>query len=281
VRVLGGRYRLVKRLAKTGRVVLWRAYDDGLGRPVLVKTLAVRHADNAVLRQGLLAEARVAAALVHPNIAKVFDFGESPMSSGHRVPFIVLELLEGRTMANLLNVGPFPANVALGVCAEVATAVAAAHARGLVHGHIRPANVILTEYGTKVVGFGKSKTNGACDLTRIRDADKRISVSRDQPSDAATSRASDVYALGLLLRSVISAPQGFPEIPKQVTALCRRCLANDPRRRPGAAEVAQTLRKASGLRLAVHLDNDYWSYLTSKGDIPTQAVSPCKERQAA
>src|SRR3982751_4827425 len=101
VELLGGRYRLVERLGGGGMSVVWRAYDEVLGRPVAVKVLAGEAVDDAS-RDWIRTEAQAAARLSHPHITGVHDYGESQTATGERVPYVVMELVNGPTLAERL-----------------------------------------------------------------------------------------------------------------------------------------------------------------------------------
>src|SRR5690348_5854494 len=107
--------------------VVWYARDEVLGRPVAVKVLAARLVRDEKSRRRIRAEAQAVARLSHPHITAVYDFGESVDENGDRVPYIVMELLPGHTLAERLTEGPLRARAAMRVCAEVASALAAAH----------------------------------------------------------------------------------------------------------------------------------------------------------
>src|SRR5690348_8203246 len=106
-RVLGGRYRLEEPLGRGGMSVVWRARDEVLDRPVAVKLLAGRYASDPLFRGRIHDEARVAATLSHPNVAQVYDFGES-VEHGECVPYVVMELVTGGTLGQRLAAGPMP-----------------------------------------------------------------------------------------------------------------------------------------------------------------------------
>jgi eukaryotic-like serine/threonine-protein kinase len=274
VQVLAGRYRLVERLGTGGMSVVWRAYDEVLGRQVAVKVLAAKLTADQGSRDMIRAEAQAAARLSHPHVTGVYDYGESTTDDGQTVPYVVMELISGRTLAERLARGPLPWRAALRVGAETAAALAAAHARGLVHRDVKPANVMLTAAGVKVVDFGIAAVvgdnvepgpDGVVFGTPAYLAPERLAGGPVRP-------ATDVYALGLLLyraltgnlpweaetttqmitAHVYAEPSPLPAVdglPDGVADLCLRCLAKDPADRPTAREVARTLAGAAGVRV--------------------------------
>ncbi|CCH21732.1 serine/threonine-protein kinase [Micromonospora lupini] len=269
-RLLAGRYRLLERLGSGGMSAVHRAYDEVLERDVAVKVLV---ASDANARQRIRAEAKVAARLSHPHVTSVYDFGESVVD-GVQVPFVVLELLNGVTLEQRLAAGPLPPRAGLRVCAEVAAALEAAHAQGLVHRDVKPSNVMLTPTGAKVLDFGIAAVVGDSEI----DFDGRL---LGTPAYLAPERlaagevlpACDVYALGLLLHRTLTGrlpwaaetqtgmlrahvhvePDPLPEIdgvPAEIHRLYRWCLARDPADRPPAAEAARILFAAAGPAVA-------------------------------
>ncbi|WP_245870805.1 serine/threonine-protein kinase [Asanoa hainanensis] len=269
--VLDGRYRLDDRLGAGGMSVVWRAHDLVLQRPVAVKVLATRHAVSDAARQRIRAEARAAARLWHPHVTGVFDYGEATDDDGAKVPYVVMELLPGRTLAQRLEDGPLPPRVALRTLSEVAAALAAAHAQDLVHRDVKPSNVMLTPSGAKVVDFGIAAVVGRDELeadglllgTPAYLAPERLTLGQVSP-------ASDVYALGLLIYVALTErlpwladtttqmidahvyvePDPLPPldgIPPEVNEICDRCLAKEPADRPAAGEVATVLATAAGI----------------------------------
>ena len=136
---LGDRYRLGERIAGGGMGSVYRAVDENLGRPVAVKVLRRELADDPTFLERFRREARAAAALSHPGVAGVYDYGELGGNA-----FIVMELVEGETLADrIAATGRLPWPEAFAIGRQVARALAAAHAHGLVHRDVKPANVLL------------------------------------------------------------------------------------------------------------------------------------------
>ncbi|HEX8008210.1 MAG TPA: serine/threonine-protein kinase, partial [Trebonia sp.] len=159
---LGDRYRLVEHLGAGGMSEVWRAFDEVLRRPVAVKMLAGTFAANADFRSGIRREAQAAARLNHPRIGVVYDYGESHGRRGSVLPYVVMELIEGPTLSQRLRAGPMAWRDALGVCAQVAEGLDAAHARGLVHRDVKPANILVTDSDhVYLTDFGLTKSASA------------------------------------------------------------------------------------------------------------------------
>ncbi|MFI5488752.1 serine/threonine-protein kinase [Micromonospora echinaurantiaca] len=262
--LLAGRYRLGERLGEGGMSVVHRAHDEVLERDVAVKVLV---GSDAVARRRIRAEAKAAARMSHPNVTNVYDYGESSLA-GEQVPFVVMEVLTGRTLEQRLADGPLPPRAALRVCAEVAAALAAAHALGLVHRDVKPGNVMLTQTGAKVLDFGIAAIAGAPEIDfegRLLGTPAYLAPERLDAGEVLP--ASDVYALGLLLHRVLvgrlpwqmathtgtlrahayAEPGPLPAVagvPAEVDRLYRRCVAKDPLDRPPAAEAARVLAAA-------------------------------------
>jgi hypothetical protein len=264
--LLAGRYRLVERLGAGGMSVVWRGFDEVLGRQVAVKVLPPSTSTDPSFRRRLRAEAQAAARLSHPHITNVYDYGEATTVDGEPVPYVVMELVDGESLAAVLARSrrlPWPA--AVRISSEVSAALAAAHARGIVHRDVTPANVMLTSAGAKVVDFGISALIGENDI----DPDGSLLgtpayLAPERLEGGQVSPATDVYAVGLLIyRTLIgqlpwdvgtttallrahqyTEPEPLPHVeglPPAVEALIARCLEKRPDDRPSSAEVAHVL----------------------------------------
>ncbi|TDB75905.1 serine/threonine-protein kinase [Micromonospora sp. KC723] len=273
--LLGERYRLIEQLGAGGMSVVWRGYDEVLGRQVAVKVLASRLASDRGFRHRIRAEAQAAARLCHPNITNVYDYGESEQV-GLTVPYVVMELVDGGPLTGRLGRnGRLPWREAVAIGAEVSSALATAHARGVVHRDVTPGNVMLTPTGVKVVDFGISALVGESE----QDPDGALLgtpayLAPERLDKGQVSPATDVYAVGLLLYRMLTGrlpwqastttqmlrahmyhdPEPMPEVtglPDEVAELVRRCLAKRPEDRPATAEVARTLAEAAGMVAAV------------------------------
>ncbi|GAA1661645.1 serine/threonine-protein kinase [Catellatospora bangladeshensis] len=262
--VLGRRYRLLERIGAGGMAVVWRAYDEVLHRPVAVKMLSPAVGARPDSLRLLRTEALAAASLQHPHITQIYDYGEHV--AGQPQPYLVMELVEGVTLLQTLRAQPaglgWPRTAR--ITAETAAALAAAHARGVVHRDVTPANVMLTARGVKVLDFG------ICTLAGTADADDELVGTIDYiapervAGTSAVTPACDVYALGIVLYRcltgqlpwrettptqrlrdhVLEPPRDLPPLPGlpgSVRELYLACLAKKPEDRPTAAEIAAEL----------------------------------------
>jgi len=258
---VGGRYRLVERLGAGGMSVVWRGYDEVLGRQVAVKVLAPALAGDRAFRHRIRAEAQAAARLSHPHITNVYDYGEHD-----GVPYVVMELVDGVPLSAVAT--PMPWEDAVAICAEVGSALAAAHGRGVVHRDVAPGNVMLTAAGAKVVDFGISAVVGEQEVGPDGSVlGTPAYIAPERLAGGQVSASADVYGLGLLLYRCLAGrlpwpatsrvellrahlyepPADLPAIdalPPEVAELCMRCLAKSPADRPTSAEVVEALLAA-------------------------------------
>jgi eukaryotic-like serine/threonine-protein kinase len=268
-RLVGDRYQLIEQVGRGGTSVVWRAHDDVLDRPVAVKMLS--HIDDEPLRRRLQREARACGRFNHPRIAQVFDYGESGTAGTTVTPYIVMELVDGEPLSQrLANGAALDWTAAASIAGQIAEALRAAHARGLVHRDIKPGNVMITRNGVKLVDFG------ICAAIGSPDADDNgillgtpAYVSPERIIDAPVDAAADIYALGVLLYRMLTGaqpwqastgtgliaahmwtePAPLPPIdglPPQLAGLCMACMDKQPHQRPSSAEVSQVLAQVAG-----------------------------------
>jgi Tol biopolymer transport system component len=155
-----GPYEIVAAAGAGGMGEVYRARDTRLDRTVAIKVLSAPLAADPDLRQRFEREARAISALHHPHICTLFDIGEAPaaQSNASAVQFLVLEYLEGQTLAQKLAAGPLPVDSALTYAMQIADALDKAHRAGIVHRDLKPANVMITKAGAKLLDFGLAKT---------------------------------------------------------------------------------------------------------------------------
>jgi serine/threonine protein kinase len=252
-----GAYEIVGPLGAGGMGAVYRARDSKLKREVAIKVLpdAFAQDDAAVAR--FQREAEVLASLNHPNIAAIYDLVESGKSR-----FLVLELVEGETLAERISRGPIPIVEALGIAKQIAEALEAAHEKGIIHRDLKPANVKLAPGGmVKVLDFGLAKTRAAeADLSSAPTMASAtmpgmiLGTAAYMPPEQAkgheTDRTSDVWSFGCVLyemlvgrpvfegatvsetlAEVLKGEPGFGllpgDTPEGIRRLLRRCLQRD------------------------------------------------------
>jgi eukaryotic-like serine/threonine-protein kinase len=257
------RYRLLEPLGRGAMSAVWLAEDEELGRRVAVKTLAPA-ADRARFER----EARAVAALSHPNICALYDYGEAQGK-----PFMVLEYLPGGSLADLLEQGrPLADEETARIVAGVAEGLAHAHGRGLVHRDLKPANILFdAERRPKIADFGIAQVQGSGTLTESGTVlGTALYISPEQAAGQAATPASDIYSLGVILFQLLTGRLPFespnameivrqhrdepppsvhdlrPDAPLWLADLTARALAKDPASRPsdGAAFAAALAAEA-------------------------------------
>ena len=274
--LIADRYRLLSPLGAGASATVWAAEDETLGRQVALKLLSGPAALDEIEREQLRSEARALAALAHPRVIVVFDYLETPGLSESVQPVLVTELLDDRNLADCLEAGPLPWPVALGVCGQLAEALAAAHAAGIVHRDVTPANVMLTESGVKLLDFGIAQGPADGDDPEGLAVGTPVCMAPEQLAGRAALPASDMYAFGCVLHWCLTGAPPYlhkemaalsyahahatppalriAELPLDVADLYLSCLAKDPAYRPTAANAAQLLApfaRGTGTGLAV------------------------------
>jgi serine/threonine-protein kinase len=252
--LLAGRYRLQDRIAAGGAGEVWRAADAVLGRAVAVKLLRPEYAGNGEMLARFRAEARYAALVCHPGVVPVYDYGPvGPVGA----PFLVMELVDGPSLAEVAACGPLEPAWVLDVSGQVAAGLAAAHAQGLVHRDIKPANLLLAPGGTvKITDFGIASAAGSASLTWPGRFQARQAISpRNGPWAPPATAASDLYSLGVVAWECLAGAPPFTgtpleialahadrlmpplpaAIPRGVADLVAELTAKDPAARPASA----------------------------------------------
>lgn len=268
---LGERYEPVRLIATGGMGEVWEATDTVLGRAVACKVLKREYAQDAGFRERFVSEARNAAQLSHPGVAGVFDYGERP---GQR-PFLVMELVDGITLTEALQRGPLDPERAREVVTQVADALGAAHAIGLVHRDVKPGNILITADGSaKLTDFGIARAADGVPLTRTGEIVGTPSyISPEQAEGRSATTASDVYALGCVLFECLTGEKPFTgegpvatalahlsqpvpalpaDVPADLAAVTTRAMDKEPERRYATGSgLAAALRGDEGTQVLV------------------------------
>lgn len=192
--VLAGRYEVRGLLGRGGMAEVYDAWDLRLNRAVAIKLLHPGVSSDAEVRRRFDAEARAAAALNHPNIVAVHDCGEH-----NGTPFIVMERLPGRTLADEVEMGPMSTGRVRAMLDDVLGALASAHTAGIVHRDVKPGNVLLTQGNTmKVADFGIAKANGTANTVTGQIVGTMAYMSPARVSGEPASVTDDLYAVGVM-----------------------------------------------------------------------------------
>ena len=219
--VIAGRYRLDGPLGTGGSSQVFRAHDLLTQRAVAVKVLDRGAAADPALRDAFVRDARALAGLSHPNIVLILGGGESEGS-----PFIVMELVEGPSLAERLVRGPLSLGAATRVATQIASALAFAHEKGIVHGDLKPANVLLTlDDIAKVTDFGLARppTDDATTPQLFATAQY---VAPERVEGRTATPAADIYGLGLILYEMLVGKPPFES--EQAAVLLRDHLLRAP-----------------------------------------------------
>src|SRR5215467_13346448 len=235
--LLAGRYRLQSQIAAGGVGEVWRAEDTLLTRPVAIKLLRAELAGHVETLSRFRAEARHAGALSHPAIARVYDYGDPvpPLPA-----FLVMELVDGPSLAAVLATAPLGTAKTMDVVAQVAAGLQTAHAAGLVHRDIKPANLLLGSDGqVKITDFGIAHVAGSVPVTRTGIVmGTPAYLAPERVKGASATPATDLYSLGVVAYECLAGAQPFTGKPLEVAA-AHRDLPLPPFPHAVPAEVAQ------------------------------------------
>jgi serine/threonine protein kinase len=205
--VLGGRYELRGVLGRGGMAEVRDGWDIRLDRPVAVKLLYPVFTTQPDNRMRFEVEARAAAALNHPNIVSVHDSGEHAGT-----PYIVMERLSEQTLADEIARGPLPQPRVRSILDDVLSALAAAHAAGILHRDIKPANILFSTSGhTKVADFGIAKSAGTAHTLTGQIVGTMAYLSAERIAGRPASVADDLYAVGVVGYEALAGRRAFPQ----------------------------------------------------------------------
>ncbi|HEX5660663.1 MAG TPA: serine/threonine-protein kinase, partial [Polyangiales bacterium] len=266
-RTIGGRYLICELIGTGGMGAVYRGRHQLVGRDVALKFLAPRYASDASARERFLREARAANRIDHEHIIDITDFGETP----DKLVFLVMEYLEGETLAKIIEGGPLEPQRALGIAWQLATALARAHELDVIHRDIKPDNIfVLQRRGgdfVKLLDFGLAKVLGEHRLTatgKVFGTPEYLAP--EQARGEQLTGQADQYALGCVLYEMLTGVLPFdgpspdvvikhlqtrPDVPStkraelspEIDALCARMLEKSPRDRfTDAFHLADELR---------------------------------------
>jgi Tol biopolymer transport system component len=272
-----GPYELQAPIGAGGMGEVWRGRDTRLDRSVAIKLLPAGFAQDEERRQRFEREAKTISSLNHPHICTLFDVGHE--GDAH---FLVMELLEGESLADRLQKGPLPLDQVVKFGAQVSDALSAAHKQGIVHRDLKPGNVMLTKAGAKLLDFGLARSalgiGGAAGSTEMATEAKPLTsvgtvlgtfqyMAPEQLEGAEADPRTDIFALGALLYEMATARRAFegksktsliaailstqpppissvqPVMPPALDHVVKKCLEKDPDDRwQSAHDVASELR---------------------------------------
>ena len=273
-----GHYRVVEKIGAGGMGEVYRARDERLGRDVALKLIRPASSENPDHLRRFEQEARAAAALNHPNILAIFDVGLEGAT-----PYIVSELLEGKTLRDRLNEGAIPLRQASAYALQIAQALVAAHERHIVHRDLKPENLFLTnDDRVKILDFGVAKLQAAVDEDRAIESLTTVTkhgavigtvayMSPEQLRAKPVDHRSDIFSFGAILYEMLTGRRAFrgetevdtmtavlreeppatmledAAIPTAYQDIVRHCLEKEPDNRfQSAKDLAFALQTLSG-----------------------------------
>ncbi len=262
-----GPYEIISAIGAGGMGEVYRARDKRLNRTVAIKVLPRRLSDQPELKARFEREAQTVASLSHPHICPVFDVGQEG-----DINYLVMEYLEGRTLADRLEGGALPLDDALRIAIEVADALDRAHRQGIVHRDLKPGNIMLTKSGTKLLDFGLAKLTQTHASSELSSLPTNASITAqgtilgtlqymapEQLEAREADARTDIFALGVILYEMVTGKKTFagrsqasliaailerdppamstlqPMTPRLLDRVVKKCLAKNPDHRWQAA----------------------------------------------
>jgi len=274
-----GRYRLERKIARGGMGSVWAARDERLDREVVLKLLPRILITDRSAERRFEREARAMARLQHPNVVSVFDVGAEDPGTGEQLPYLVMELIKGRSLTEMVEKGPLPPRQAARIVEQIALALAAAHEAGVIHRDLKPSNLMVADGGqVKVLDFG---------LARLAQREGQVPedtlttpgmvlgscpyMAPEQALGKEVTPASDIFSCGAVLYEALSGQRAFdgatpmqvlqavvradyrpleevaPETPPELVAVVDRCLQREQSHRyPNTAALAHDLAVFQG-----------------------------------
>jgi tRNA A-37 threonylcarbamoyl transferase component Bud32/dienelactone hydrolase len=204
--LLAGKYRIIEEIGRGGMGVVYKAEDIKLKRRVALKFLPPHLMDSPELKERFLIEAQAAAALSHPNICVIHEVGES-----EERPYIAMEYVEGQTLRDMLRAGSLKPQDALEIAIQIASGLAEAHHKGIIHRDIKSANIMVTEKGqAKVMDFGLAKLRSGTSLTKSQTTLGTVAyMSPEQARGDEMDRRTDLWSLGVVLYEMLAGELPF------------------------------------------------------------------------
>ena len=275
-----GPYKIVAPIGAGGMGEVYRAHDQRLGRTVAIKVLAEPASGDAAARTRFDREARAIAVLSHPNICTLYDLGHH-----EGIDYLVMEYLEGQTLADRLTQGPLPMDRALAIAGDIAEALDNAHRQGIVHRDLKPGNVMLTKSGAKLLDFGLATLRPLPQLDASVATTETVAgrltgthaivgtlpyMAPEQLEGREADTRTDLYAFGVVLFEMLTGTLPFegkthatliaaimagaapsitqrrPLVPQTLSNLVTTCLARDPDGRwQSARDIAHCLKSVA------------------------------------
>ncbi|MER7459325.1 serine/threonine-protein kinase [Micromonospora sp. NPDC126480] len=299
--LIGDRYRLADRIAAGGMGEVWRAVDETLNRTVAVKMQHTRFVQEASAGERFRREARAMAALRHPGVAEVYDYGEASLPGGSGLAYIVMAYVRGQALSErIAELGRLGVTETLSIVAQTARALQAAHDVGVVHRDVKPGNLIIEPDGHVVlVDFGIARSPEATALTAANQVvGTALYMAPEQLSTKPLTPAADIYALGAVAYHCLAGQPPFPgenavavalrrldeeppplpdDVPAGVRDLVATAMARDPDHRfPTAAAMAATAAAVAGSPGPPTLPA---LAAAAPGAAPTATLAPVPERR--